>query len=89
MTASTSALLLYVTDECALCDAAVGVLAEARVPDFTTVCIDGDAHLEARFGVRVPVLCAVGAGHDLGWPFEADAVRRYLRNVGVLASTGG
>jgi hypothetical protein len=81
MTLPGEALVLYVTDDCALCDAAVAVLAEAHAPDFTSVCIDGDAHLEARYGTRVPVLHAARVDRDLGWPFDAEAVRRYVSGV--------
>jgi len=70
-------LTLYQRDDCHLCDLALDVLAQARVPDFDSVFIDGDAELEARYGERVPVLRAV-SGHELGWPFDAAAVRALL-----------
>ena len=49
-------LILYQRDDCHLCDLALDVLAVARVPEFESVFIDGDAGLEDRYGVRVPVL---------------------------------
>jgi len=70
-------LTLYQRDDCHLCDLALDVLAQARVPDFDSVFIDGDAELEARYGERVPVL-RTGAGQELGWPFDATAVRGLL-----------
>ena len=70
-------LTLYQRDDCHLCDLAIDVLAQARVPDFDSVFIDGDAELEARYGERVPVLRAV-SGRELGWPFDAAAVRALL-----------
>ncbi|MBS7456385.1 glutaredoxin family protein [Coralloluteibacterium stylophorae] len=72
------ALILYQRDDCPLCDRALDVLAAARAPEFETVWIDGEAELEARYGARVPVLHDDARDHDLGWPFDADAVRRYL-----------
>lgn len=70
-------LTLYQRDACHLCDLALDVLAQARAPDFDSVFIDGDAELEARYGERVPVLRA-GDGRELGWPFDAAAVRDWL-----------
>ena len=70
-------LMLYQRDDCHLCDLALDVLAQARVPDFDSVFIDGNAELEARYGDRVPVLRAQD-GRELGWPFDAVAVRALL-----------
>ncbi|MBS0194009.1 MAG: glutaredoxin family protein [Proteobacteria bacterium] len=70
--------LLYQRDDCPLCDAALDVLAAARVPEFESVWIDGDAELEARYGTRVPVLRDDVRGVELGWPFAAAAVRVFL-----------
>ena len=39
--------------------------------------IDGDAALAARYGPRVPVLRR-DDGAELDWPFDADAVRRFM-----------
>ena len=78
MKASRARWLLYVTDECELCEHAVAVLAEARLPDFECVGIDGDARLAARYGVRVPVLHDAVSQRELGWPFDALDVSRFL-----------
>jgi hypothetical protein len=71
-------LRLYVSEECELCDRAIAVLAEVRAPDFECVCIEHDADLNARYGVRVPVLHDVVHNRDLGWPFDAGALARFL-----------
>ena len=71
-------LTLYQRDDCRLCDLAIEVLAQARAPEFSSVFIDDDAALEARYGVRVPVLREEDSGRELGWPFNADAVRGFL-----------
>lgn len=71
--------LLYVTEDCKLCDHAVDVLAQARAPDFECIDIDGDADLVERYGVRVPVLHDVAGNRDLGWPFDARDVVRFLQ----------
>ena len=71
-------LLLFQRDDCKLCDEAVALLARARAPDFESVWIDGDAELEARYGERVPVLRDGASGRELGWPFDAAALRAFL-----------
>ena len=53
-------------------------MAEARAPDFESVFIDDDAALEARYGLRVPVLREHVGGTELDWPFDVDAVRAFL-----------
>ena len=72
------ALILYQRDHCHLCDLALELLAQARVPEFESVFIDGDDALEARYGLRVPVLRDDASGRELDWPFTADAVRARL-----------
>jgi len=71
-------LILYQRDYCHLCDMALAVLAEARAPDFDSQWVDDSAELEARYGVRVPVLRDNRAGRELDWPFDAVAVRAFL-----------
>ena len=73
-----TALTLYQRDDCHLCDLALEVLASARLPEFASVFIDGDDLLEARFGIRVPVLREERSGSELDWPFDEAAVRRFL-----------
>lgn len=71
-------LTLLQRDDCPLCDLAYSVLAAAGVADFDPVWIDGDAGLEASYGTRIPVLRREDGGAELDWPFDADAVRRFL-----------
>ena len=72
------ALILYQRDDCHLCDLAIEVLAQARAPEFDSVFIDGDDALEARYGVRVPVLRDDARGAELDWPFDAQRLRDWL-----------
>lgn len=72
-------LILYQRDDCALCDAALAVLAQARAPEFASVFIDANAVLEQRYGHRVPVLRHAEDGRELDWPFDAAAVAAWLR----------
>jgi hypothetical protein len=73
-----SRYLLYQRDDCHLCDLALAVLAGIRLPEPESVFIDGDAGLEARYGIRVPVLRDRRDGRELDWPFDAAAVRAWL-----------
>lgn len=72
------ALTLFQRDDCHLCDLALDVLAFARAPEFESVFIDEDDVLEARYGIRVPVLRDETRGVELDWPFDVDAVRAFL-----------
>lgn len=76
------ALTLYQRDHCHLCDLALDVLATARVPDFETVFIDDDDGLEARYGLRVPVLRNEASALELDWPFDAERLRHFLGGGG-------
>ena len=71
-------LVLFQRDDCHLCDLALDVLAAARVPEFDSVFIDDDDVLEARYGVRVPVLRDVGREVELDWPFDEARLRGFL-----------
>ena len=72
-------LTLYQRDDCKLCDEAVALLARVHAPEFGSVWIDGNADLEARYGVRVPVLRDDRSGRELGWPFDETALRVFFR----------
>lgn len=71
--------VLYQRDDCHLCDEALTVLAALRCPAFESVFIDEDPQLEARYGLRVPVLQDVVSGEELDWPFDAEGLARFLR----------
>ena len=71
-------LTLFQRDDCPLCDDAHAELLAAGVADFDPVWIDGDAGLEAFYGVRVPVLRREDTGTELDWPFVAAQVRAFL-----------
>jgi len=83
------ALTVYQRDHCHLCDLALEVLAQARLPEFESVFIDGDDGLEQRYGLRVPVLRDESRGAELDWPFDADRVRAFLADQRVTSSPAG
>ena len=71
-------LTLIQRDGCELCDEAWALLSVAGVRDFETLWIDDDPGLQARYGLRVPVLRREDSGAELDWPFDAEAVRRFI-----------
>jgi hypothetical protein len=71
-------LILYQRDDCRLCDEALALLAQARVPEFESVWVDDDPALEQRYGDRVPVLRDAAADRELKWPFDVAAVQRFV-----------
>ena len=71
-------LILFQRDHCHLCELAWEVLAQARVADFESVWIEGDSHLENKYGLRVPVLKHTRSSMELDWPFTAEQVRLLL-----------
>jgi hypothetical protein len=72
-------LILYQRDDCCLCDEALMILAAARTPDFESIWIDDDPDLEARYGIRIPVLRDASSARELDWPFDAERVALFLR----------
>lgn len=78
-------LILYQRDDCALCDAALAVLARTRVPEFDSVFIDADDALEQQYGHRVPVLRDTTGGAELDWPFDAATLASWLLGMGRTA----
>lgn len=48
------------------------------MPDFVSAFIDGNTELEANYGERVPVLREEPSGRELGWPFDAAALREFI-----------
>ena len=70
--------VLYQRDDCHLCDLALALLAQVRLPDFESVFIDDDPDLESRYGERVPVLRDAGNGRELAWPFDVAGLRTWI-----------
>lgn len=69
--------ILYGTEFCHLCDAAKAILCETGIDaDYIDIAED-DALLE-KYGIRIPVLQRVDTGAELGWPFDATTVSRFL-----------
>lgn len=70
-------LVLYDTSCCHLCEEADAILAGAGVTA-EHVDIAADDGLLERYGTRIPVLRRSDTGAELGWPFDAAGVARFL-----------
>lgn len=72
-----SPLVLYGTTYCHLCEDAEAVLDQAGV-SVVYIDIADDDELIENYGTRIPVLRRVEDGTELGWPFDAAMVSRFL-----------
>lgn len=71
--------ILYITDDCTLCDEALRMLLESttlRGVIVTTVDVATDDELFRRFGEHIPVLEYIG--NTLAWPFSAEEAKQLL-----------
>jgi len=68
---------LYSTTCCHLCEEAEAILREVGIEADYVDIADDDELLE-KYGIRIPVLKRVDTGAELGWPFDAVAVLRFL-----------
>ncbi|MFZ2208507.1 MAG: glutaredoxin family protein [Porticoccaceae bacterium] len=76
-------LILYTGSGCHLCEqarAVAGPIAAQAGWSLAEVSITGNAELTAAYGIRIPVL-RTPDGRELGWPFSAGKVRRWLLAV--------
>jgi glutaredoxin len=71
------ALVLYGTEACHLCEEAAAILTQLGL-QAEHVDIVADEGLLERYGIRIPVLQRQDTAAELGWPFDAEAVLRFL-----------
>jgi Glutaredoxin-like domain (DUF836) len=72
-----TAIRLFGTQSCHLCAEAKAILHVAGVEAEYIDIIDDDRLLEL-YGMRIPVLLRMDSGAELGWPFDAMDVSRFL-----------
>ncbi|MEW5904602.1 MAG: glutaredoxin family protein [Pseudomonadota bacterium] len=70
------AYVLYGTSHCHLCEQAQALLAQLGIVAEHRDIVDDDALLE-RYGTRIPVLRRLADDEELGWPFDAQMLRRF------------
>ena len=76
-------LNFYTTSGCHLCEQALQVIASLQVTSYpqlhvTQIDIADDDLLIERYGIRIPVIQIPATELELGWPFDAEAVTRFL-----------
>ena len=71
-------LVLYGTEFCHLCDEAKAILRETGI-EAEHIDIAEDDELLEIYGIRIPVLKRLDNGAELGWPFDAVTVSRFLQ----------
>lgn len=72
-----TAVRLYGTEFCHLCEEAKAVLGQLQIAgDYIDIADDDE--LVRKYGTRIPVLQRMDTGSELGWPFDAAAVIRFL-----------
>jgi glutaredoxin len=70
-------LLLYGTRSCHLCEQAEEALHAAGKTAVYVDIAEDEALLE-KYGMRIPVVLRVDNGAELGWPFDAPALERFI-----------
>ena len=72
-----SKIKLYGTEFCHLCDEAEAILHNAGVAVIHIDIAEDDKLLE-KYGERIPILRRVDNDTELGWPFDAVDVARFM-----------
>lgn len=84
MRATRLDLILYGTYGCHLCDqareTAMPAVAAGRI-SLQDIDIFGDAALEARYGIRIPVLRHAGTQQELNWPFDLGDLDTFISRL--------
>jgi len=73
----TIPLRLYGTSACHLCEQAEALLHAASLTAETVDIVADDGLLDL-YGTRIPVLQRLDDGTELGWPFDAEALARFI-----------
>jgi glutaredoxin len=70
-------LVLYSSSYCHLCEQAEALLVQMGIEAEHIDIVDDDDLLE-RYGTRIPVVKRIDNGSELGWPFNVEALRRFV-----------
>ena len=76
-------MILFLREDCHLCDDAKALLHALAVSPLTQVDIDSSPELGARYGLRIPVLADL-QGRELDWPFSKEQLARWLLEGSAL-----
>lgn len=78
-TMNETELILYLRAGCHLCEDAIDILRQ-HGHAFRSVDIAADSGLEARYGLRIPVLTR--RGQEVDWPFGPPDVEALMQRSG-------
>lgn len=78
---SEPSVILFVRDECHLCRVAGDLLLRSGVP-WNPVYVEDDPALDERYGLRVPVVRHLRTGEELDFPFDGEALLRFMSQQG-------
>ena len=71
-------VLLYSTGQCHLCELAATMLGAIPI-SVEHVDVTKDEVLMKKYGMHIPVVCRTDNNTELGWPFDADMLKRFLQ----------
>ncbi|WP_397541053.1 glutaredoxin family protein [Salinimonas profundi] len=70
---------LYTAPACSLCQKALTMIRSMDTPpQVTLVNVRDDTTLYHEYGARIPVLKRTDTQQELGWPFDQQALKRFL-----------
>lgn len=70
-------LVLYSTSYCHLCEQAEALLVQLGIEAEHIDIVDDDELMEC-YGTRIPVVKRLDSGSELGWPFDVEALQRFI-----------
>lgn len=81
----TPSVTLYTTLGCHLCEDAATLLrqysTEVRNIEIVAVEISDSDNLIEQYGIRIPVIAVANKDEELGWPFDAEQLNKFLVNL--------
>lgn len=72
--------ILFGTEACHLCEEAEALLLQAGLC-FEKQDIINDEQAQQRYAIRIPVLLHRASRLELGWPFDAEKLGRFVAQV--------
>lgn len=75
-------IAFYSGEDCHLCELAFDLIEQLENGadlDLETFDIKSDHHLYHLYALRIPVLKRLDTNDELGWPFDIEQLREFLR----------
>lgn len=75
-------LNFYTTEGCHLCEDAWQLVCELNLQAYVSIVeITDEEQLVAKYGVRIPVIENALNKQDIGWPFDAGILAKFVENA--------